>query len=193
MCRCCYSFSIFLFFLSSFSLFFSLAYDKPAWLSDVKDGIQTIEIQKTAMYVITATGGAGGNGHSFYTGSNAGNAPVRILRHTTSHSENLFNRSYFSPFLQCRCNRSTTKRCSPEPLRAASRVLLWGEVEGRKKLIFFFELYSSYSASIPPPPSWSTSVLLTPSAPLTPPLPPPPWSTIIASRPRCSAAETVQL
>ena len=35
-----------------------------------------IEVPKDGTYVITATGGAGGNGHSYYTGANAGTVPV---------------------------------------------------------------------------------------------------------------------
>merc|ERR1719345_528830 len=57
----------------------SLAYDKPVWLSDVKDGLQIIEIQQSGTYTITATGGPGGNGYSYYTGTNAGVSPATIF------------------------------------------------------------------------------------------------------------------
>eukprot|EP00729_Bicosta_minor_P002745 gene2745-9855_t len=55
------------------------AYDNPAWLNDVKDGVQMIEVPKDGTYVITATGGAGGNGHSYYTGANAGTVPATLF------------------------------------------------------------------------------------------------------------------
>ena len=70
---------LFLLFLSPHFLHYflrRLAYDKPVWLSDVKDGLQIIEIQQSGTYTITATGGPGGNGYSYYTGTNAGVSPV---------------------------------------------------------------------------------------------------------------------
>ena len=61
-----------------------------------------IEVPKDGTYVITATGGAGGNGHSYYTGANAGTVPVS--------EANLF---YYLHHLLDNCIRTCTYTCKP--------------------------------------------------------------------------------